>query len=109
MTTTAEAGRDKGFMRVTNANKAWMRSALLRCMQWRLNALADGSPNAFIAEDIRRALSTEIGEPTHHNAWGALTRLLLNKKIIRPNGTMRPMRTPRSHARQSPGYWWTPL
>lgn len=101
--------REIGLAQVHNSNKEWMRRALLICMQWRINALRDDLPANFLPEDLRKTLIAQIGEPTHSNAWGALTRTLIDKKIIETNGEMRPMRSRTSHARLTRAYTWTPL
>jgi hypothetical protein len=107
--TPAYAERDAGIFNVTINNKEWMRQALLKCMEWRLAALRDARPSNFLSEDLRNALAPIIGEPSHHNAWGALTRVLADKNIIEPTGAHRPMKSRTSHARMTPSYRWVSL
>lgn len=61
----------------------------------------------FIGEDIRLAVQPSVGEPTHHNAWGAMAGGLLkrwqNEGRILLVGVKR-CTTTNSHARLSPLY-----
>src|SRR5262245_51305074 len=58
----------------------------------------------FAAEDLRPLITAIIGPPHHHNAWGALTKKLLDGEYIKPTGLHRAMRAKGSHARQTPLY-----
>ena len=58
----------------------------------------------WTGEDIRLTLETIVGSPHHHNAWGALTKMALQAKLIIPTGRYVPMKTGKSHARKTPVY-----
>jgi hypothetical protein len=93
----AELFRDEAIERVTQNSGAWMDNAI---------ACVSRLPNGFkyTGEDIRLMLTHEIDEPHHHNAWGALIRHAVRKQLLTPTGKWQKMRTPRSHARQTPIY-----
>jgi hypothetical protein len=55
-------------------------------------------------EDIRLAVSDTIGEPHHHNAWGAMIRYMVGRKMIWATGKYKHMKTRRSHGRMTPVY-----
>lgn len=101
--------RDLGMTKVRQSNKEWMRRAILLCSEWRLQALAQDQESDFLPESLRTLIAAHIGEPSHSNAWGALTRILAEKNLIRPNGKFRHMQSRASHARLTRAYSWTPL
>jgi hypothetical protein len=91
----ARAGRDAGIGLVTAHNAAWMERALGATQQ-----LA-GSQRCMTGEELRVWLLPQVGRPKHHNAWGAMVRILkLRNLVLRVDH--RPMRTPKSHARDTP-------
>jgi hypothetical protein len=55
-------------------------------------------------EDVRVAIVNTVGEPHHHNAWGAMIKSAVKQRLIIPTGKWRPMKLPQSHARVSPIY-----
>ena len=55
-------------------------------------------------EMIRLYLSEIIGEPHHHNAYGALINHAVRSGQLKPTGRYLKMRTKKSHARKTPEY-----
>jgi len=88
--------RDEALARLENHNIDWMTRGLI--------AIASHINTEMTGEDIRRILRRIIGDPTHHNAWGALISRAVKRGLIEPTGEWRPMQLPRSHARQTPVY-----
>ncbi len=73
---------------------------------WRAAAMAAlaSMQGEFTAEDVRLACA-EGGVYAHHpNAWGAFFSHVLKAGHIEPTGALRPMKAPRSHARQTMVY-----
>lgn len=55
-----------------------------------------------LAEEFRRVCLEEGVSPHHHNAWGALTAVLVKRGVIEETGRLGKSRDPRSHARRQP-------
>ena len=55
-----------------------------------------------LAEEFRRVCSEEGVAPHHHNAWGALTAVLVRRGVIEETGRLGKSQDPRSHARRQP-------
>lgn len=86
--------RDKGIERVSEHNDDWMN----RCIK-AASIYVRGNHYDFTGEDIRFVCREVCGEPKHPNAWGALTKSLVRRKIIQPTGEYRTPRDRSSHAR----------
>lgn len=95
---TGKQLRDEGIAQVSDNNLTWMelcvKEAEMFARSWGL----------FTAEDIRFHCQCRVGLPRHHNAWGALTNVLIKRGIIEPTGEHRPMKDEISHARSTPVY-----
>lgn len=61
-------------------------------------------PFVMTGEGIRQYLTVLVGEPHHHNAWGALISTLVKDGLIVPTGRWLPMTQRSSHARRTPEY-----
>src|SRR5271167_4699297 len=87
--------RDKGIGRVTGKNGPWM----WRGLKWMVTGLPKGWTGT--GEDLRLVLLPIIGEPTHHNAWGALVMhaQIQEPPLIKPTGRFFQMKLKKSHAR----------
>lgn len=96
--TEAERRRDAGLQQVTdNEPKSWMERAK--------DAVRDlNQRREWTGEDIRLFVTESIGEPHHHNIWGALTSWGIKQGILQRTGEWRKMVTPKSHARMTPVY-----
>ena len=57
---------------------------------------------SVLAEEFRRVCVEEGVEPHHHNAWGALTAVLVKRGVIEQTGEFQKSKDPRSHARRQP-------
>jgi len=70
--------KKEGIDLVGQNNHDWMVAALI--------IVATHAPidREFMAEEFRGY--PNIGEPGHSNAWGALTNLLIKRKVIEPTG-----------------------
>lgn len=92
-----EAARDEGLNLVSKSNRAWMDMAM--------EAIA-AIPKGWIGipEDYRFIFEDIIGPPSSPNAYGALTRLAIQQRIIAPTGVRIPMKYVQSHARMTDQY-----
>lgn len=52
-------------------------------------------------EDFRNKIVGTVGEPGHHNAWGALANALIRKGFLQDTGVRASMTGPKSHGRKS--------
>jgi len=93
----AKIARDEALARVNENAGEWMERAVLTVATLDSGRLMTG-------EDIRCSIVGIVGEPHHHNAWGAMIKNALKQKLIRPTGKWKAMQLPQSHARTSPVY-----
>ena len=86
--------RDAAIEVVTENSGEWMTRAL---------AAVELLPNNIkvTGEDVRFRLLESIGEPHHHNAWGALILHAVKDGSLLSTGIWRAMSDPRSHARRT--------
>lgn len=94
----ARAGRDAGIEKTKAKNSEWLDRALakLKDMKRAGHATATG-------EGMRIwLLSSGIENPTSPHAWGMLTRIAMQRGIIRDTGRVVQMFTDKSHARRTP-------
>jgi hypothetical protein len=82
---------------IENAGHDWKAKALTLIATMQKGTLATG-------EDLRLAISEKVGDPHHHNAYGALIMNAVRKGFIAPTGRYVRMKTPKSHARATPLY-----
>jgi len=89
----AENARDAGFRRLSIANLRWIAAALERL---RAFAQAQGE---FRMEQFR-AWYIEAGHemPPKPHAWGALTNIAAERRIIAFTGRYEPAQSKRTHA-----------
>lgn len=93
----AKAARDAGMDTVEENAGLWMDAAFSV-----IHKLPSGWTGIF--EDIRLLIRDAIGNPHHHNAYGALSNKVIRAHLLEPTGSYRHMRTERSHARRTPVY-----
>lgn len=92
----ARHDRDEALKKVSdNAGGDWLAKAQIAVSKM---------TGEFTGEDIRVHCESLGIRPHHHNAWGALTNLLLRRGVIAKTGRRRSMYTKRSHARSTPIY-----
>jgi hypothetical protein len=84
-----EARRDEGISLTTGNNLDWMANAFRIVCQH----LPEGE---FMAEIFRTFPG--IGSPNHPNAWGALTRTLVQQHVIVATGEYAKASSVRNHA-----------
>jgi hypothetical protein len=96
--------RDEGIEQVAKNSMQWHDKAMLASTVIR-DRKKVGEP--FIAEDLRGPISELIGEPHHHNCWGALVMALNRSRLIIKTGTYRQMALKSSHARITAEYVWS--
>lgn len=90
--------RDSALDQVSGHAGEWMDKALF--------AVANINTGfELTGEDIRLRVADRVGNPHHHNAWGALIKAALKQKLITPTGKQRAMQTVKSHARKTPLYY----
>lgn len=92
-----KAARDEGIARVSKNNREWIAAALTFIsgvsLEWRGQM-----------EDLRPIIEQNVGAPTKANAYGALTRMAIRKKLIRRTGVRVQMKRKDSHARMTDEY-----
>jgi len=88
--------RDEALTRVGTNSQPWKDRALA------LVATVPGEE--FTGEDIRTHVVSRIGNPHHHNAWGALVMASIRAGLIEDTGRRASMTLKRSHARRTPIY-----
>lgn len=93
----AKLARDDALKRVNDNAGDWMDKALAAVVLLKSGELMTG-------EDIRVAIVDDVGEPHHHNAWGAMIKNAMKQRLVVPTGKWRPMKLKQSHARVSPIY-----
>ena len=97
--------RDAALQRVAENAVEWMPLALLELEQLARNSTGWANlDRGFTGEFIRQALTPRIGHPHHNNAFGALIRTAITRKIIVPTGEYRAMQAVNSHSRKTPVY-----
>ena len=94
--------RDEGLEQVEENALPWFDQAVA-CVQ---SMCAVGNGQVFAGENIRYWVREAIGEPHHHNAWGALINTAVRLKIITDTGEEKHMAKPSSHGRRTPLYRW---
>ena len=55
-------------------------------------------------EDIRLTIERVIGQPHHHNTWGAIIATAVRRGLLIKTGHYTQMKTKKSHARVTPTY-----
>ncbi len=93
---TAADARDEGIDIVSNNALSWFDQAASYISQ--MNAWTG------TGEDMRMLITQVIGEPHHHNAWGAMIMAAVRKGDLIKTGEMRKMVGDKSHARMTPVY-----
>ena len=89
--------RDEALARVAENSGRWIDNAFEAFGKQSWPALVTG-------EDIRLALTSLRIVPHHHNAWGALTKKLINAGRLKPTNNFVNMRDKSSHARMTRQY-----
>ncbi len=92
----AMALRDQALDQVAENSQPWMERAI--------GFVSHMPVHGMTGEEIRRIVSICIGEPHHHNAWGALISTAIKRKHFWPTGEYRKMTSKKSHARRTPVY-----
>jgi len=103
----ASKARDAALQQVSDNSGDWMALALIELAE--MARLPSGWANldhGFTGEDMRRMIVPLCGNPHHNNAFGALVRTAITRKIIEPAGAYRAMRAEGSHGRKTPVYRW---
>jgi hypothetical protein len=84
--------RDIGIDTVASKNQQWMWAGLKLIVQLPREWIGTG-------EDIKQLVRPIIGEPTHHNAWGALIMNARRQELLIPTGRWLHTKLKPSHAR----------
>ena len=91
----AAAARDAALAQVESNNRDWMARAMDA-----FERLPAGME--MTGEILRKHISEAVGQPKHHNAWGAFTNALIRRGLLVPTGEYRPMTGAKSNARKTP-------
>ena len=91
---SARRARDDAIESVTRNSADWMQSALVA-----ISKIQRGTE--VIGEDIRIMIRDKVGDPHHHNAWGALIKSAIRNGLLIQTDRFRQMKTTKSHARVS--------
>jgi len=100
----SRAARDEAMARVLENSGKWA--------DWAQDLLgrlcAHGKPeDRFLGEDLRRVMSSVIGEPPNSpNAWSAMCGAAVKHEVIIAVGEHRPMTKISSHGRETKIYRW---
>ena len=94
---SARAERDAALDRVARHSGSWFDVAAATVAALPRDWTGTG-------EDLRLLLAPHIGAPHSRNAWGALVAHALRAGDLVRTGIRRPMRTAKSHARQTDVY-----
>tara|TARA_R110000824_G_scaffold106438_3_gene251503 strand:+ start:5606 stop:5983 length:378 start_codon:yes stop_codon:yes gene_type:complete len=102
---SAKSLRDEGLLTVYQNAKPWFDAAFKALLEMR----SDPCLPTFTGEDLRLQIRKKIGNPHHHNAWGALIMKAVRRGVIINTGKYVSMTAPSSHARRNPVYAWNKL
>jgi hypothetical protein len=95
-----QQAKREALERVARNAGNWMPRCLLA-----IGALADSRRGDLVTgEDIRLLLTPVVGDPHHHNTWGAAILMAIERGYLLDTEKPVPMRTRRSHARKTPLY-----
>jgi len=99
----SRSARDEAMSRVLDNSGKWKDRA-----QGLVSALcAHGRPeDRFLGEDLRRVMSSVIGEPHHPNAWGAMCGAAVKHEVIIRTGEIQPSTKISTHASMAMTYRW---
>ncbi len=92
----AVEARDRALAEIGEHGDGWAYSAIAALRTYII------THPSFIGEEFRLWAAERVGQPHHHNAWGAVMRVAAQMGIIRMTDRQRPTTTKRSHARRSP-------
>lgn len=90
----AREERDRALKQVSENAEDWFTKATSA-----LPTIIGMMPPEFSPEELRTAVSSVVGDPHHHNAWGALTNTAVRRKLMVATGQLRQNRKKESHAR----------
>lgn len=90
-----ETLKDEGIQKVARNNQEWMEEAVRMAEYYIGHWRGEGQ---FDGDDIRSYVTTNLGNPFHPNAWGALINTLVKKGLIVRCGYRKSER-PSAHAR----------
>lgn len=93
----AKIERDKALTAVKKKSGEWFADAMAALEGLELEG-------EFTGEDIRHMVVEIVGDPHHHNTWGALIKQAVERGIIEETGEFVQMQDKQSHARRSPVY-----
>ena len=95
--------RDDALKQMINHSIDWHSNAVIAAVAVKSrNDVAE----PFVGEDLRGPITRIIGEPHHHNCWGALMMALARLNIVKKAGTYRQAAMKSSHARVTAEYTW---
>ena len=103
MFSTAETLRDEALERVLRNAGEWYPRAFAQAM----TEIARRPGESKTGEQLRLLVYRVVGEPHHHNVWGAVTRELIKIGMLEEIGSEH-MTTPKSHGRRTPLYRLVP-
>jgi hypothetical protein len=93
----AKGERDAAVAKVADNNVTWLTAALAALKKLPVGWTGTG-------EGLRLEIGQEVGQPKHHNAWGALVLLATRRGHLEKTGELAHLEGPRSHARLTPVY-----
>lgn len=92
--------RDEALSLVEQHSRQWMANAMAALE----NLLSEHPDWEFCGEDIRFLITPIVGDPHHHNAWGAFIKRAISSKVIVDTGKIKHMRAFRSNGRRTAIY-----
>lgn len=100
---TAETLRDEALERVLRNAGPWYPRAFGQAM----SEISQRAGQHKTGEQLRHLVYRVVGEPPHHNAWGAIIRELCKVEVLQEIGSAH-MQDRKSHSRRTPLYLLTP-
>lgn len=98
---SASKKREQALAKVENNSGDWFRLALIELTEFK-----HVKRQEFTGENIRYWLTPLIGKPHSPNAWGALIMRARRSGLIEPTGRYAPMKSEKSHGRETKIYRW---
>ena len=89
----AKEARDDALERMEKNSGSWVSRAVEKIREFPCDEA--------IGEDLRLFVVQKIGPPHHNNAMGAVVRNAIRQGILIHTGTVKAMKTKKSHARRS--------
>jgi hypothetical protein len=92
----AVVAREEALTKVAGNSPEWMQKAI--------GILREYPNEQATGEDLREFVRSKIGDPHHHNVYGAMIMSAVRKGMLVNTGVYQNMKLKQSHARRNPVY-----